>query len=542
MLERSSIKLLPEHLIDQIKAGEVVERPASLVKEIIENSLDAGAKHIELQIIDNGLELVALEDDGQGMHYDDLPYAFARHATSKIIDYADLFKLSSFGFRGEALASISSVSRLTCSSAKSDGEGGKIEIHGGQTMSHTAASGMKTGTSLYIRDLFYNTPARLKFIKSKTSEKNALKRIVDAFLLTARKTAFSIRWDDQDKKIFSACNDDQSFVRRLERVLLKRKDSGKAGSLLYESRREFEGHRLELHLSTQAFAGSNKQHFLFANNRLFNDKRLHQTIVRSLPSLWGNESGHYACFLTVPADQIDVNVHPNKTEVKFMREDIVFAMLKAALSDLDALSTPMNAGEPNTAKNAASSNWRRFENTNELAPANHATNTQEVVLPPRNEVLSSQLPIGYRWHPSLKNTIIDESALVRFACSFHQNETQKELVPLLINEPISHHDEALDLVRLQNLGFDVEWIDKNLLALRAISSWLRPLPYVELCRHAISHLQLSKAEIFREFTLTTHLSDSVLMRLSSQYSRDTLINERLMVELDAKHLARLFAR
>ena len=158
----SSINLLPEFLVNQIKAGEVIERPASLLKELIENSIDASATQIDVHIIDNGLELVSVKDNGKGMTFQELPFAFCRHATSKIENLEDLYKLSSYGFRGEALASISSISRLTCRSISKDGHGGKIIFHGSKQISHHPLQNNKPGTSLFIQDLFYIfTPIQL---------------------------------------------------------------------------------------------------------------------------------------------------------------------------------------------------------------------------------------------------------------------------------------------------------------------------------------------------------------------------------------------
>ena len=153
---QNKIQLLPEHLIDQIKAGEVIERPASLLKELIENSIDAQATEIEIMVKDNGLELISIQDNGSGITFEDLPYAFCRHATSKITSFEDIYKLSNFGFRGEALAAISSISRLTCTSFPSEKptNGGKIEIHGGDQKFIIPVKGSKQGTSFFIRDLF----------------------------------------------------------------------------------------------------------------------------------------------------------------------------------------------------------------------------------------------------------------------------------------------------------------------------------------------------------------------------------------------------
>lgn len=540
MVQNSPIRLLPEHLIDQIKAGEVVERPSALIKEILENSIDAKAKHLNLHIVDNGLDLVALEDDGKGMSFDDLPYAFARHATSKIVDYSDLFKLSSYGFRGEALASIASVSRLTCTSVNSDGVGGKIEINGGETIAHTKVQRDHSGTSLFIRDLFYNTPARLKFIKSKNVEKNAIKRIIDAFLLTARNVAFTIRYDEQDKKIFPACSNDQSFVQRIEKLFFKRKDIGPKTNLLYESRRDFENHHMQLHVSKQSFPGnSGKNHFLFANGRLFNDKRLHQSIIRSLPTLWGSDNGHYVLFLNVPTDQIDVNVHPNKTEIKFMRDDIIHAMLKASLKDLDALAVPMQ--EDFVSHHPQPSNqWQKFENTS----SEHHDHQQEAEQPRAVQHIDqnshSHLPSGYRWLSGEQNHILDESALVRLACATHQDERASGFVPLLINEPIHCPNKRIDLEKLSSLGYDLEWIEPDLLALRAVATWLRPLPYLELCRYAIEHLGQPRLGFYQEFQLHSSLPDAVFGRLLAMYSLENLKSQGIVKALDHRNLKRFF--
>src|SRR5690606_27531427 len=158
--------------------------PSTLLKEIIENSIDANSKNIQLQILDNGMELISLEDDGEGIAYDELPLAFARHATSKIHQFEDLYNLYTYGFRGEALASIASISRITCEST-TEKETSRFKIEGGEVLSHIKDEkrNHESGTKLYIKDLFYNTPVRLKFLQSKTSEKNQIKKILNSFLL-----------------------------------------------------------------------------------------------------------------------------------------------------------------------------------------------------------------------------------------------------------------------------------------------------------------------------------------------------------------------
>ena len=345
-----TIKLLPEHLIDQIKAGEVVERPSSLVKELLENSIDANSSKIEIQIIDNGLELICVEDNGKGISFHDLPYAFCRHATSKIERYEDLYKLNSYGFRGEALASIASSSKLLCQSTPLDlTNGGRIEIDGGRQVTLNPLPNNKNGTSIYIRELFYNTPARLKFIKSKQSEKNSLKRIINSFLIANPSIDFSIKWDDKEKLIYKSLPKGQ-----LEKRLCKIFFNNKKNHLpLHMFNAEYEGNKIRGFLSQESGRGNaGKSHFLFANNRLFNDKSLHQAILRNAKDLWGEgNTGHYAVFISTPPSEIDVNVHPNKIQIKFFKSSTIYSLLSSMISrsiseqiEAEVLKPQINSG------------------------------------------------------------------------------------------------------------------------------------------------------------------------------------------------------
>ena len=215
-LQSSSIKLLPEFLIDQIKAGEVIERPANLVKEVIENAIDAQAKKIEIHLVNNGLKQITIRDDGKGIAFEDLPYAFCRHATSKIEKFQDLYSLDSFGFRGEALASIASVAQVTCiSRQRNQAQGGQFSIAGGQSakQDHIPQEGIPPGTLLVIKELFFNTPVRLNFIKSQVSERNALLRILHSFFISHPQITFHLKWDREEKSIFPPTDRLQRFAQ-----------------------------------------------------------------------------------------------------------------------------------------------------------------------------------------------------------------------------------------------------------------------------------------------------------------------------------------
>ncbi len=348
------IKLLPEHLIDQIKAGEVVERPSSLIKELIENSIDAHANKIEIQILDNGLELISIEDNGDGISFQDLPFAFCRHATSKIDKFEDLYNLNSFGFRGEALASIASSSKLVCQSTHlQSNTGGKIEINGGKQISLSPIMGDQSGTSFYIRDLFYNTPVRLKFIKSKQAEKNSLKRILNSFLISNPNITFTIRWEDKEKIIYKSIKENK-IEKRLTKIFFNNK---KDSLPLHYFEGSYEGNKIWGYISHESSKGnSHKSHFLFANNRLFSDRALHQTILRSAKNIWKDgQVGHYAIFISTPPNEIDVNVHPNKIQVKFFKNSTIFSLLGSSISNSidQKVINKLNSSNPEASNQAS---------------------------------------------------------------------------------------------------------------------------------------------------------------------------------------------
>lgn len=321
------IELLPEHIIDQIKAGEVLERPASLIKELIENSIDAKADEINLHLVDNGMELISLEDNGVGMNFKNLPMAFLRHATSKIKKFEDIYRLHSYGFRGEALASIAAMARVTCQSQPKNlnSEGGKIIINGGVEELLVPMKNPKSGTAFYIKNLFYNTPARLKFVKSKTSERIQLKKMITSFLISHPEIKFSIKWDDKEKDVYEKHPADDYLSRFKEIVFPKRKEE----SPILHAQSSYDGHKVEVFFTLEPLKNSpNKHQLLFANERIFYDKNLHQAILRATDSLWKfGESGHYVVFITTPPEEIDVNVHPNKTQIKFSKSDVVYSLL-----------------------------------------------------------------------------------------------------------------------------------------------------------------------------------------------------------------------
>ena len=212
------IELLPEHIVNQIKAGEVVESPATLLKELVENSIDASSDKIEITVSDDLTSFISVKDNGHGISKENLPLAFTRHATSKISSFNDIYRIYSFGFRGEALASIAAVSDLSCRTTHKN-ETCSAEIKNGQISELSShQSGQSSGTEIFINNLFYNTPARLKFIRSKNSELNKLKKIIDVFIIS-NPALFPMTLGNKEKHFYPSINGDSPVKKRIIQII-----------------------------------------------------------------------------------------------------------------------------------------------------------------------------------------------------------------------------------------------------------------------------------------------------------------------------------
>lgn len=508
---RNQIKLLPEHLIDQIKAGEVVEKPASLIKELLENSIDAGATKIDIHLINNGMDLIKIDDNGRGMTFEELPFAFGRHATSKISKYDDLFNLHSFGFRGEALASISAVSRITCTShpIEENLKGGKIIIHGGKIESHSHSQAHTHGTSLYVKDLFYNTPVRLKFLKSQTSEKNSITRIINAFILSNIHVEFSVKIDDKDKVIYPIV-EEENFAQRVKKVFFK-KNIHEEELILIE--KEYDGHRLKGFLSKSASGGySGKKQFLFANNRFFQDKAIHQNIMRQAEKIWGaGQAGHYALLLEIPPRKIDVNIHPNKIQIKFQENSLIYTLIGSSIKEYVShlnyhpTQTGFSFEKPIEGRNQIISNneaelpyleqeYSRFQSTH-FATTDGSKSVVKLserffikIIDETSPLLIDikKLYLKY-WQENLRSSLILENVLS----------------PLLITEPFYFSNGNIDshFEAFKEIGFELDRVDNNLIVLRAIPNYLNATDYLPFLRVLIERASNYKKSISKHWFL-----------------------------------------
>ena len=324
------IAQLPPPVADQIAAGEVVERPASIVKELVENSLDAGARRIEVRVEQGGVKRIRVTDDGHGIHPGDLPLAVSRHATSKISAASDLEGVASLGFRGEALASAASVSRLTLSSrVAGEDRAWRIEVAGGvETSSGPCAH--PPGTTVEVEDLFYNTPARRKFLKTERSENQAVAATLRRVALAHFDTAFE--WQLGGRRVLMPAGAPEE---RLKAVLGE--DFMRRNLVIDEQRSELNlSGWVALPTLSRRLAD---QQFFFVNGRAVQDKVVGQAVRQAYRDvLFHGRQPVFVLYLRLLATEVDVNVHPTKHEVRFRRprsvRDFIFGSLNRALRDV----------------------------------------------------------------------------------------------------------------------------------------------------------------------------------------------------------------
>ena len=321
----SLIKLLPENVANQIAAGEVVQRPSSVVKELLENSVDCGSKNIKLIIKHAGKTLIQVIDDGLGMNKDDLSLCYVRHATSKIRKPKDLFDLKTMGFRGEALSSIASVSHLSITSNQISDKnlGNEIKLEGGKIISKDEVL-CKKGTSISVKNLFFNIPARRNFLKSDNVE---LRHIIDEFhrvALINHNTNFI--FINNENEIFNLKK--SIFKERIVRIFGKSTKEKLVPINELTEIANIEGFIIKPEYSRK----TKTSQFFFVNNRFVRNSHLHHAVRSAYEGMIvENHQPSYYLQFSVPKDSIDVNIHPNKTEIKFDNDQSIYAILKSAI-------------------------------------------------------------------------------------------------------------------------------------------------------------------------------------------------------------------
>ncbi|TET33582.1 MAG: DNA mismatch repair endonuclease MutL [Planctomycetota bacterium] len=533
------IHVLESNIVDQIAAGEVIARPASVVKELIENSLDAGAMHIEVLVRDGGKRLIEVRDDGEGIAPNDMPLALASHATSKLLKPDDLFRIGTFGFRGEALASIGSVANVTLTSMVRGAETGRtISMEGGK-LGEVRECAAKAGTYAHVENIFFNVPARRKFLKGSSTEIGHIGEAVTRLALAHPGVSFTLYHND--KKVFRAPGADdlrervgQFFGQKFSENLIPTCEE--AGNLRLEA----------LLASPHETRSSNQNQYIYVNNRFLRDRVMLAAIAEAYREfLEPRRHAIVFCFIDMPPGDVDVNVHPTKIEVRYSRPNQIFNFVRGAIRDalqsaglavpfnVQRLQKPPQAVEQHTPRQrdipslrermspavsgAAPQTGVRTERTDgppaasearadEIPPATYESATRQPVSEP--EVLPSGDSF-LQVHDSFIVVetgggfeVIDQHALherIIYEKLRRQHEeravqSQQLLVPEAVELPPGRAAIALDNDdAFRSFGFDIELFGENTILIRSVPVALRRTEPVGFFRDLLDELVESGA-------------------------------------------------
>jgi DNA mismatch repair protein MutL len=523
-----AIRLLPDLLINQIAAGEVIERPAAALKELLENSLDAGATDIAVQLEGGGIKLVRVRDNGKGIAKDELPLALMRHATSKIASLDDLQQVASMGFRGEALASMAAVAQLTLTSrTASDTHGWKVEAIDGR-LSEPAPASHAQGTSVEIRELYFNTPARRKFLKSESTEfaycEEAFKRIA----LSRPDVAFSLQHNGRTVWQLPALQGEQAALTRVAALLGE--EFGQAAVPVSRSAANLSLQGLAA-LPAYSRATRDAQYF-FVNGRFVRDKVASHALRQAYQDILHHQRHPaFVLFLELPPEQVDVNVHPAKSEVRFRESQgihqFIFHTLQQALAvpasgqdnrapvsqqPASFIPTQHNIGLGIAQSSDAYQVWKAFAGEgkwpdrsavqdiekNTFFPQPLASSPDNHIIPPLGFALAQLSGIYILAQNAHGLIVVDMHAaherIVYEKLKASLDAEQIATQPLLI--PVSFHADTLDIATaeaeqaaLNMLGFDIAPLSPTALAVRAMPVLLKQSEAEAAARDVLDELR-----------------------------------------------------
>jgi DNA mismatch repair protein MutL len=475
------IHILPDEVASQIAAGEVVERPASVVKELVENAIDAGAHRIIVRITGAGQRLIEVSDDGNGIAPDEIEKAVARHATSKLEKADDLFHITTLGFRGEALASIASVSHFILTSKSSDQTSGtKLIIDGGKLVS-IENSGVPLGTVVSVSDLFFNTPARLKFLKQEQTEKQQIDGLVTRYALAYPQIAISLEQDGKPILRTSGNGDRKEILSQIYGVDFARQ--------MLELDFEDGEIRIGGYISPINVTRSNRRELtFFVNGRWIQDTTLSSALIKAYQTFL--MVGRYPIailFIQVSPEEIDVNVHPAKSEVRFRHPDQMFAVIQRAVRRGLLAFSPIPQVNLNTWKLDPAYEAKQLDWNNQAAQSTQPvsaevklkTEASEASIASTEPVASSSAIPLLRWVGQIGGTyliaegpdglyLIDQHAaherilFERFTGKQEVIGSQVLLQPLVFQLPPQQGRLLLDSLPIINkIGFQVEEFGSN---------------------------------------------------------------------------------
>ena len=516
-----AINTLNPQLANQIAAGEVVERPASVVKELVENSLDAGATRIDIEVEQGGVKRLCVRDNGCGIEQSDMPLALSRHATSKISDIDDLEAVATLGFRGEALASIASVSRLSLTSNSGESQGWQAVSEGRDMAVDVQPAAHPVGTSVDVRDLFFNTPARRKFLRTETTEYNRIDDYAKKLALSHMQVAFSLRHNqrvnlnlqpaqtvlEQEKRVAHICG--KPFMEQALYI-----DNQRTGIRLWGW----------IGLPTFSRSQTDLQHF-FVNGRSIRDKVVSHAVRQAYQDvLYHGRHPAFVLFLEIEPKDVDVNVHPTKHEVRFRDSRVIHGFVSSTLQKALAQDRPQDHLQSNEAQSLLPEEAIPTQSTMGLAPAptplNYSAKTsgyqgqsvntpmhayqslyaeggaeESAIIPPLGFAIA-QLKGIYILAENEQGMIVVDMHAAHERITYEQMKTdfdKEGLIaqPLLVPESLSVSQREADAVE-QNpdvfvrLGFSVERAAAESIVVREIPALLRGTQVEALLRDVIS--------------------------------------------------------
>ncbi len=515
------VHALPSLLVNQIAAGEVVERPASVVKELVENSLDAGADRIEVDVAQGGVKQIRISDNGHGVYPEDMPLALSRHATSKVSSLKDLERIDSMGFRGEALPSIASVSRLTLISREQSAEHA-WQLEPGQDELSPAAH--PVGTTVEVRDLFFNTPARRKFLKTEKTEFSHIEQTLRRLALARPDVAFHLQHNG--RTVFNA-------NKALETATQQQRIAGLVGAAFIENALYFEHSAAGLTLSgwiarpTFSRSQADMQHF-YVNGRMVRDKLVTHAVRQAFQDvLFHGRHPAYVLFLQLDPVLVDVNVHPTKHEVRFREgrlvHDFIFRTLHQVLADerpqatvaetANGVSEAQSIRPPGSPQQVlpqqpglglsvaeraagyrASAEWQAPRHTPPLAPVGE---TDDAEVPPLGFAIA-QLHGVYVLAQNADGLVIVDMHAAHERITYERFKAAREgegmkSQPLLVPVSVTVSSREAELAEQQAatfglLGMEVDRMGEQALVVRAVPPLLRDADVEKLLRDVLSDL------------------------------------------------------
>jgi DNA mismatch repair protein MutL len=591
---RKVIAALPDTLISQIAAGEVVERPASVVKEVLENAIDAGAQAITIRLEEGGCQRISIQDDGSGIAHKELHLAIQRHATSKITSLADLESVASLGFRGEALASIASVSRFSITTRTSeDDHAWQIQVNGGQTMGDVSPSSGPIGTTVDVQDLYFNTPARRKFLKSSATELGHCLELIRRIALSRPDIGFAIWHNGKVIERWASCNIEQ----RVDAILGQEFQSSKIALEHISGPLTVRGF---ISKPTASRARADQQ-YSFVNGRFVRDKVIQHAIRSAYQDvLHGDRQPMVVLSLEIDPQLVDVNVHPAKTEVRFREGGAVHQFIYKAIQhalgtaagqsiDSSGQQTPSYSFAQVSGAGSASyvSSGSSFSNQNlplsqssksqidnffiqlNNRPADHPSPTE-----------NNDLPLGYALAQIHGIYILAQNKFGLVLVDMHAAhervlyeklkedlasgiKVQQLLVPVVMHASELEVGKAQEhRATLNQLGFDVATLSPTQLAIRTIPTLLQKAEPISLVRNLLNDLdstgsqavvdaaqherlatQACHAAVRAHRTLTLTEMDALLRQMEQTERADQCNHGRpTWIQLSIQDLDKLFLR